>query len=126
MIDFENNIYDGYSEDDEVKEIKGITDAVTDYTYTDIAFPCIIFKSGLRLEKHKVKVISNMVKSATGSVVKDITLYFAKGKDLYKMGMISGVQVGSLIEMVNLGCIEAYYDKDTKLEGSLIYSLCSI
>ena len=58
--------------------------------------------------------------------LKDITLYFAKGKDLYKMGMISGVQVSSLIEMVNLDCIEAYYDKDTKLEGSLIYSLCSI
>ena len=126
-VNFEEKIYDGYDEDREVKEIKGITDKVTDYTFTDISFPCVIFKSGLRLEKHKVKVISNMVKSSTGSLGKDITLYFAKDdSQLYKMGMLSGIQISSLIEIVGLDNLDAFYDKSTKLTGSLIYTLCTI
>jgi len=126
-VNFNEKIYDGYDEEESVKDIKGITDKVTDYTFTDISFPCVIFKSGLRLEKHKVKVISNMVKSTTGSLGKDITLYFSKGdKQLYKMGMLSGIQISSLIEIVGLDNLDAFYDENTRLAGSLIYTLCTI
>lgn len=119
-------IYKGYSEDSEVKEIKGITDTVTDYTYTGLTYPCIIFKKGIKLERHKVQVISNMVKSSAVGMVKDISLYFNNNEQLYKMGMISGVQVNPLIDVVGRDSLDAFLDKDTKLSDSLIYTLCSM
>lgn len=119
-------IYEGYSEDSEVKEIKGITDKVTDYTYTKLSYPCIIFKEGIKLERHKVQVISNMVKSSTAGMIKDITIYFDKTGNLYKMGMLSGFQVNPLIDLVGVEGLDAFLDEDTKLEGSLIYTLCTI
>ena len=121
----DDNIYEGYSENSEAKEIKGITDTVTDYTYTGLTYPCIIFKRGIKLEKHKVQVISNMVKSSTTGLLKDISLYF-DNDELYKLGMISGVQVSPLIEIVGVENLVAFVDENTKLDASLIYTLCTV
>lgn len=122
---YEEEIYDDYDENSNAKEIQGITDTVTDYTYTKLSYPCIILKKGTKLEKHKVQVISNMVKSSTVGLVKDIAIYF-DNDDLYKLGLISGLQVSPLIEIVGLDSLVAYADKDTQLTGSMIYALCTI
>lgn len=121
-----DDVYEGYSEDKEVKEIKGITDTVTDYTYTDLSYPCIIFKKGIKLERHKVQVISNMVKSTTQGIVKDIALYFSNADQLYKLGNINGFQVSPIIDIAGRENLIAYLDKNTRLDDSLIYTLCSI
>lgn len=121
-----DDVYNGYSEDGEVKEIKGITDTVTDYTYTGLSYPCIVFKQGFKLERHKVQVISNMVKSNTVDIKKDISLYFSNKDQLYKLGEISGVQVSPLIDIAGRDNLIAFLDADTELNDSLIYTLCSI
>lgn len=122
----DEELYEGYNEDSSTEEIKGITNKVTEYTYTGLTYPCIVFKDGMKLEKHKIQVISNMVKSNSSALVKDISLYFNNGDQLYKLGMISGVQVISLIDIANRDNLIAFLDADTELKDSLIYTLCSI
>lgn len=122
-----DSFYEGYSEDEiEVKEIEGITDTVTDYTFVGLTYPCIIFKEGFTLEKHKVQVISNMVNSVSKGVKDDIAIYFNNNGDLYKLGEINGLQVSSLIDIVGRDNLMAFMYKGEELKGSLIYTLCSI
>lgn len=117
-------MYDGY-EEGTVKEIEGITDKVSDMSFTGISYPAIVFKEGFKLERHKVVVISNMVKSQAGNMTKDITLYFQNNGELYKMGTLSGFQVMSLLDIVPRDSLLAFYSDGQLLEGSLIYTLCS-
>lgn len=119
-----DEVYEGYSES-EVKEIKGITDTVTDLSFTKLDYPAVIFKEGFTLPKHRAIAISNMVKSSTGNSSKDITLYFQNKGELFKMGKISGVQYSSLLDMVSLDNIIAFYEEGSRLEGGLVYTLCS-
>lgn len=117
-------MYDGY-EEGTVKEIEGITDKVSDMSFTGISYPAIVFKEGFKLERHKVVVISNMVKSQAGNMSKDITLYFQNNGELYKMGTLSGFQIMSLLDIVPRDSLLAFYSDGKLLEGSLIYTLCS-
>ena len=57
----EEELYVGYDEDT-VNEIEGITDKVTDLSYTKLEYPAILFKEDFQLPKHKILLISNMVK----------------------------------------------------------------
>lgn len=119
----DEEIYGGY-EEGKVNEIQGITDSVTDYTYANLSYPCIIFKSGFKLEKHKMQVISNMVKSRMNGLEKNISLYFTNEDQLYKVGAINEIQVSPLIDIAGRDCLEAYLDSKTKLENDLIFVLC--
>lgn len=118
--------YENYDEDEQIPEIQGITDKVTDYTYAKLLFPCIVLKDGIKLEKHKVMVLSNMVKSDTLGYEKDISLYLSNGSELYKLGMVGGIQVSPLIDIVGVDNIVAYLSKEKQLLGSMIYSLCTV
>lgn len=120
----EDSVYEGYSED-KVAEIEGITDNVTDLSFTNLSYPAIIFKEGLKMPKHKVMAISNMVKSAMGNAKKDITLYFQNNGELYKMGMLSGQQIMSLLQIVPREQLIAYYNDGSLLVDGKIYVLCS-
>lgn len=120
----EDVLYDGYDEE-RVGEIEGITDKVTDLSYTNLSYPAIVFKEGFKLPKHKVVAISNMVKSSAGSAKKDITLYFQNEGELYKMGMLSGQQVESFLSIVPREWLDAFYDDGSLLEGGKIFVLCS-
>ena len=115
----------GEDGDSEVKqEIHGISGQVTDFTYTNISYPCIIFREGFTCPKHQMQVISNMVKTVND--VKDISLYFIDKGELFKMGMLSGLQVSSFLEIIGTEKVFGYYDKDTKLENSKLYTLCMV
>ena len=121
----DDNLYEGYDEEDAPEEIQGITDKVTDYTYTGLSYPCIVFKRGIQLEKHKVSVISNMVKSKAVGLIDDISLYFVNDDDqIFKIGTINGMQVGSLIEIVGTDNITGFSEDGIELRDSLIYTLC--
>ena len=124
-MDFEEELYDGYSEEDEISDIEGITDKVTDYTYTGLSYPCVIFKQGIALEKHKVNIISNMVKTSVPGIEKDISLYFENDSQLYKLGSISGIQMIALIEISGRESLIAFSEENVELKDSLIYTLCS-
>ena len=118
--------YDDYSEGSEVKEIKGITDTVTDYTYTGLSYPCVMMKEGIQLERHKIQVVSNIVKSNAAGVVKDIALYFNNNDQIYKLGNIAGNQVSSLIDIIGRNKLTAFLSEGKELKGSLIYTLCTV
>lgn len=121
----DEEVYEGYVED-EVSEMEGITDKVTNYTYTKLEYPCLLFRKGVQLEKHKVQVVSNMVNSKTLGSNKDISLYLSNNGELFKIGKISGVQVLPLLEIIGEENLQGFLDKDTELKGSLIYTLCSV
>lgn len=117
------NFYGAEAELEETKEVKGITDDVTGFTYTNVQYPCIVFKEDFKCPKHQLKIISNMVNTVKDK--KDISLYFLNGSDLYKLGELSGLQVSAFLEMLGCDAVYGYYDADTKLEGSMLYALCS-
>ncbi len=121
----DEEVYEGYVED-KVSEMEGITDKVTNYTYTKLEYPCLLFRKGVQLEKHKVQVVSNMVNSKTLGSSKDISLYLSNNGELFKIGKISGVQVLPLLEIIGEENLQGFLDKDTELKGSLIYTLCSV
>ena len=65
-----------------------------------------------------------MVKSVKGN--KDISLYYTNNGESYKIGMINGLQVGAFLEVIGIDKVIGYFDKDTKLENSLLYTLCTV
>lgn len=114
--------YGSDADEREVEEIKGITDTVTEFTFTNMEYPCIIFKDGVSYKKHQWRILSNMVKAIAPD--KDTALYFPDSSGLVKMGMLSGRQVESFLDLVGIDNVYAYYSKGVMLEGSKMYSLC--
>lgn len=102
---------------------KGITDRVTEYTYTKLEYPCILFNEGFSAPMHKLTVVSNMVKSNAGD--KDISLYMRKGDDIFKLGMLSGSQIEAFLDIMGVGSVKGYLDENTLLEGDKLYTLYS-
>jgi translation initiation factor 2B subunit (eIF-2B alpha/beta/delta family) len=116
----EDEVYDGYSED-AVEDIKGITDSVTDLSFTNIAYPAIVILETLKLQEHKVKVISGMTQTSAGK--KDISLYYQHEGELYKLGALSGMQIMPFFDIVPTEFVKAYYTDGTPLEGAAVYTL---
>lgn len=106
-------------------EVKGITGEVSSFTYTNLQFPCILFKEGTPIPKHKLKIVSNMVKSGNMGE-KDTSLYFIQNGDVFKIGSLSGNQIMGFLDLMGLDCLEGYLGKENKLEGGLLYSLCTV
>lgn len=115
--------YGSENDENNVKDIEGITDKVTEFTFTKLAYPCIVLKEGFNCAKHQLKVISNMVKAAGED--KDINLYFIDKGTTYKMGKLSGMQMSSFLDIVGTDNIIGFYDDGTRLEKDRIYVLCS-
>lgn len=114
---------DSYSNKEEsVEDVKGITDDVTSYTYTDIEYPCIVFPEGFTCQAHQMKVISHMLKG--GDLDRDTTLYFTNNNQLFKIGKIAGIQIESLLDMVGTDSVYGYYIDGTKISGDKMYTLC--
>lgn len=119
----EDDFY-GEQSDDVTVSLPGITDKVVNYTYTGMSFPCVILKDGFKCPEHKMIVLSKMVKM--GSVeVKDINLYFSDNGELYKIGMLSGMQVKPFLDIVGVENIHAFYDDGSELKGDKVYVLCA-
>lgn len=119
--DFE--FYGDGTDESEVKDIHGITDTVTEYSYSNLQYPCIIFVEGFKCPKHKMQVLSNMIKSK--GIIKDISLYFRQLDGVYKIGEIGGIQVNSLLDCIGVDSLLGFYDESTELIGSKLYALCS-
>lgn len=116
--------YGFYGEDaDETKrkEIKGITDKVSDFTLTGMSYPCIVFNPDFKCPKHKLKVVSNMVKSKSED--KDIAIYFINKGDLYKIGSIDGLQVNAFLEIIGEENLTGFYEDGKKLVGDKLFTL---
>lgn len=117
---------DFYGGDEEAipADVKGVSDSVSSYTYTNLSYPCILFKEGFACPKHQLTVISNMVNSK--GIDKDISIYFNKEGDLFKIGSISGRQLNAFLEIVGTDVVYGYYDAETRLKDDLLYTLCTI
>ena len=113
------------AEQEEKTEIEGITGSVTSYTFTGVSYPCIIFKEEFSCPKHKLTVVSNMVKSGN-NMLKDISLYFLQKGDLFKIGSLSGLQVGAFLDLVGVGNVDGFFDANTQLSNDRLYTLCTV
>lgn len=124
--DNELSFYEGADMEDPVgTEREGITGKVTSYTFTGVAYPCVIFKEDFKCPKHKMEVVSNMVKSGNLSM-KDIALYIiGAGGALFKIGALSGLQVGAFLDLIGVDTVDGFYDKSTPLKGDRLYTLCA-
>ena len=117
------DFYGDGTDESKVKDIHGITDTVTEYSYSNLQYPCIIFVEGFKCPKHKMQVLSNMIKSK--GIIKDIALYFKQSDGVYKIGEIGGIQVNSLLDCIGVDSLLGFYDESTELIGSKLYALCS-
>lgn len=117
------NFYGEGTEDNRPAEIHGITDKLTMFTYTGMAYPCLIIKESFSCPKHRMLVISNMVKTKT--LDKDINLYYSQGGELFKMGMLGGQQVKVAIDLIGEEFLEGFLSDNEKLEGDKLFVLFS-
>lgn len=106
-------------------EMQGITGKVTPYTFTGVTYPCVLFKEDFNCPRHKLTVISNMVKSG-GKLNKDISIYFLQKGDVFKIGSLSGFQINAFIDLVGKENLTGFYDKDTQLSGDKLYTLNTV
>lgn len=131
------SFYEG-EEDAKGKDIEGITGDVTNYTYTNVTYPCVIFKEGFRCPKHKMTVISHMVKPPMrrrgielGTIQNptedtSVSLYFSQKGEVFKMGALNGMQIGAFLDLVGTDSVNGYYDESTPLNDDHLYALCTV
>lgn len=122
MEDFE--FYGEGTDEEEEKVIKGVTGDVTDFTYTGLEYPCIVFNEDFKCPKHQLTIIRNMVNSKVSG--KDISLYFVNSGELYKIGMIDGRQVNAFLEVVGESNVTGFFSETKKLRNSMLYTLCTV
>ena len=120
---YEEDFYGEESEEVHT-EIKGITDDVVNYVYTNMSYPCIIIMEDFKCPEHQMIVISKMVKMSSRED-KDITLYFNMKGELFKVGMLSGYQIKALIDIVGLENMSAFYDEGMELKDDKVFVLCA-
>jgi hypothetical protein len=118
----EFDFYEGNEEGiEEVRDIKGLTDTVSKYVYSNMEFPCICLKEDIKLPRHKWVIISKLVKQ--GSSDKNISIYMLRGGEVFKAGTLSGLQVKAFIDIIGLDNLFGYFNKDKKLTGDRLYVL---
>lgn len=116
------NFYGGdESEESIVKDVKGLTDTVSKFVYSDMVFPCICLNEDIKLPKHKWLIISKLVKQ--GSEDKNIAVYLIRNGELYRAGSLSGVQIKAFIDILGIENLFGYYNKDKRLDGDRLYVL---
>lgn len=120
-MDEDFGFYGEENEQEEIKDIRGVTDEVSKYVYSDMQFPCLCLNADIKLPKHKWIVISKLVKQ--GTVDKDIAVYMIRNGELFKAGSLSGIQVKAFIDIIGLDNIFGYYNKEVKLTGDKVYVL---
>lgn len=126
MVENNNDFgfYGEEAEDNEVKDIKGVTDEVSEFVYSDMEYPCICLKNNLKMPEHKWVVISKLVKQGVSD--KNISVYMIRGGDLYKIGALSGTQIKAFLDIVGIDNMVGFNRKDVKLIGDKLYALSSI
>lgn len=121
MSDDFNFYGDGSNEEEVVRDVKGLTDTVSKFVYSNMTFPCICLKEDIKLPKHKWLIISKLVKQ--GSEDKNISVYMIRGGELFKAGSLSGLQIKAFIDIIGIDNLFGYYNKDKELKGDRLYVL---
>lgn len=117
------DFYGDSTDDAQAKSIKGITDTISEYSFTKFEYPCLVIKRGFTCPKHKMSVISNMVQSSS-KLEKDISLYFTDTSgEVFKLGMLAGIQVSAFLDMIKVENIIGFFEDKKLLEGDLLYVL---
>lgn len=115
------DFYEGDSEEEVVRDVKGLTDTVSKYVYSSMNFPCICLKEDLKLPKSKWLLISKLVKQ--GAEDKNISVYMIRNGELYKAGSLAGSQVIPFIDVLGIDNLFGFYSKDKELRGDRLYVL---
>ena len=106
-----------------VRDIKGVTDEVSKFVFTNIEYPCICLKADIMLPTYKWEVIAKLVKQ--GVVSKNISIYMLRNGELFKAGSLSGLQVKAFIDIVGIENLFGFHNRDIRLDGDKLYVLAS-
>lgn len=120
---YEEDVYDGEEEYTGEEDIEGVTDEVTSYTYTNLEYPCIVLNDDFTCPKHKLEVLSRMVKMSDREI-KDIALYMSNEGDLYKIGSLSGTQMKAFYQIIGEDNVRVFFSEEKELLGDKKYVLC--
>lgn len=94
------------------------------YSLAELEYPCLVLNT-TDFAKHKIKALSEMIKSAIDFKGETMKVYINSGQnELLSLGGVSGKQVRYVIDLLGRDNITAWYNKETLLEGDLIYTLC--
>lgn len=125
--DFENaedfGFYGEEEEEEVIKDIKGVTDEVSKFVFTNVEYPFVCLKADIALPQYKWLIISKLVKQGVAS--KNISFYMLRGGELFKAGALSGVQIKSFIDIVGIDNLFGYHNENIRLEGDRLYVLSS-
>lgn len=116
------SFYSESSNEDEVKEIKGITDVVTKYVYKNMEYPCLCLNEDIVLPRSKWIVLKKFTEQGSMGD-KNISLYLIRKGELLRIGGISPIQVKAVVGVVGMDNMFGFYNKNKKLEGSMLYVL---
>ena len=117
------DFYGDSANEEVVKDIRGITDEVSKYVYSNLSYPCIVLRENISFPKYKWVAISKLVKQ--GDASKNISFYILRNNEILKAGSLSGLQIKAFIDIVGLDNLFGYYNKDKVLEGDKLYVLSS-
>ena len=94
------------------------------YSLAELEYPCLVLNT-TDFAKHKIKALSEMIKSAIDFKGETMKVYINSGQnELLSLGGVSGKQVRYVIDLLGRDNITAWYNEKTLLEGDLIYTLC--
>ena len=93
-------------------------------TRREVTYPYLVLNS-LKLPRYKMEVLASMVKPAENRR-KPIRVLAPIGGELKDIGSLFGNQLQHLVDLLGRETVaEAWFDKETLLEGDLLYVLSS-
>ena len=108
----------------EIEKNEVSSQVVDRYSLAELEYPCLVLTT-TDFAKHKIKALSEMIKSAIDFKGETMKVYINSGQnELLSLGGVSGKQVRYVIDLLGRDNITAWYNEETLLEGDLIYTLC--
>ena len=110
-------------------EVDGLTGNVRRYVSEDITYPCFIIELGSdsTISEAQASVLKKMTEASDSydveSEMKPIQVYISEGEKLISFTKVFPLQVRAFLSLTSNAKVIGYVDKDTMLEGNMLYVL---
>lgn len=117
------------SEENRDFDVDGLTGDVRRYITEGISYPCFIIElnENSSISKAQVSVLRKMTEASDSydisSEIKPIQVYISEGEKLISFTKVLPLQVRALLSLTSNAKVLGYIDKDTILEGDMLYVL---
>ena len=117
------------SEENRDFEVDGLTGNVRRYITEGVSYPCFIIElnESSSISKAQVSVLRKMTEASdnydVNSEIKPIQVYISEGDKLISFTKVLPLQGRALLSLTSNAKVLGYVDKDTRLEGDMLYVL---